>query len=225
MKERVDLDEFMELLNIPEFEKLIYHKIEELKCLLRNEIKIYRTIKDNFKKTACSNTYIFENDAPQKVHTYRFELSRVESRKWIPVKIEPLPPRGCSVDDIIPTSLIQHIVSYPVNPEKIRSYRLETAGTGKRQYHVAEFVKYSDDYLFGAVRQVEISEQKTSTQNQEPRIVKIDWDYEKKGDEQNYQDLFYYMQRYPEIKKCILGDFFHRLKPLLDSRLKRVSWS
>lgn len=221
MVTKVNQDELLELLNIPEFERLIYNKIEETKEILKDKIDSYKNIKEYLKKTTSRNPSYINDDPSRRVQIYRFEFNRIETMEWIPVMVDPLPPNGCSIEDIIPTSLVRHIASYPVNPHRVQNFKIETKETGIHRCQEVEFIRYSEDYLFGGIRLIDISEQNDSGNHAESLIVEIEWDYDKKGDEKNFQDLFYYMQRFPEIKNCILGDFFHRLKPRLDSRLRR----
>lgn len=224
MKSRVDIEEFCELLNIPEFERIIYHKIEELKHVLSEKINLYRNLKNSFKKTAYGHLQIYENIAPKKNQTYRFELDRLQNNKWILAKIEPYPQEDHDLDDIIPKSIIDHICSYETSPEKIYRYSGtgHAASTGKA--FEVEFTKYSDYHIFGAIREDEVQE-KAETEAAGMKIIEADWDYEEKGDEENFKELFHYMQKYPEIKKRIFGDFFHKAKPKVDNSAMPITLS
>jgi transposase-like protein len=224
MKNRIDIEEFCELLNIPEFERIIYHKIEELKHVLAEQINIYRNLKNSFKKTAYGHMQIYENKAPKGNQTYRFELDRLQNNKWLLSKIEPYPPEDFDIDDIVPQAIIEHISGYETSPEKI--YRYQGAGKARAtgRAYVVEFTKYSDHHILGAIREEEMPEKDVSEETG-MKIIEAEWNYEEKGDEENFRELFHYMQKYPEIKKRIFGDFFHKAKPKVDSSAMPITLS
>lgn len=59
MGKTVDIGEFIELLNIPQLERIFYHKIEEQKSLLRNEIASYKKLKRDFRSEAYGAIQLF----------------------------------------------------------------------------------------------------------------------------------------------------------------------
>jgi hypothetical protein len=224
MKNRIDMEEFSEFLNIPEFERIIYHKIEELKHVLADKIRIYKHLKNNFKKTAYGHLQIFENQETERKQTYRFELDFLQNNKWMITKIEPDLPEQCDINEIMPQAIIDHIVTYDTDPDQIFKY----TGPGKTQVgmknYEVEFTRYSDYHILGTIREGAIHRE-TSAEEMDMKIIKADWNYEQKGDEENFRELFHYMQKYPEIKKRIFGDFFHKAKPKVDNSAMNITLS
>ena len=70
------LDELTELLNIPQIERIIFHKVEELKLYLKDEVNLYKSLKSDFKRSAYGDMRICEDPGERKVQTYHFELNR-----------------------------------------------------------------------------------------------------------------------------------------------------
>lgn len=234
MTSRIDMDELSELINIPEFERIVYHKVEELKFVLADKINMYRNLKHNFKKTAYGHMHIFENESPEPVQVYRFELHEIEGNGWHLSKIEPPPPEGIDIEDVLPKRIIRHIIGYQTNHEKIYRYvgRGETAPELESSDHsedhsdifTVEFSKFSSNHILGTIRRADAQEAKGSGVK-DLKIIKADWHYEKNGDEENFRELFHYMQKYPEIKNQIFSEFFHRTKPRIDNQILNVTLS
>ncbi len=225
MTSRIDMEELAELINIPEFERIVYHKIEELKFVLADKINMYRNLKHNFKKTAYGHMHIFENELPRDIPVFRFELHEIEDSGWHLSKIEPNPPEGLDLEDILPRRIIEHIIGYETNHEKIYRYvgKGET-GSDAVDAHTVEFSKFSDNHILGTIRRADPQETKGSAVK-DLKIIKADWHYEKNGDEENFRELFHYMQKYPEIKNQIFSEFFHRTKPRIDNQILNVTLS
>jgi len=234
MTSRIDLDELSELINIPEFERIIYHKIEELKFVLADKINMYRNLKHNFKKTAYGHMHLFENETPKETPVFRFELHEIEDSGWHLSKIEPNPPEGVEIEDIIPRRIIKHIIGYETNHEKIYRYvgkgdtvgdsMSQTNGNDSGDAFTVEFSKFSENHILGTIRRAGPQEAKGSAVK-DLKIIKADWHYEKNGDEENFRELFHYMQKYPEIKNQIFSEFFHRTKPRIDNQILNVTLS
>ena len=234
MTSRIDMEELSELINIPEFERIVYHKIEELKFVLADKINMYRNLKHNFKKTAYGHMHIFENEAPEPTQVYRFEIHEIEGNGWHLSKIEPTPPEGADIEDILPRSIIKHIIGYETNHEKIYRYvgRGDTKSNGDSPDNgndngdsfTVEFSKFSSNHILGTIRKADPQEEKGSAVKN-LKIIKADWHYEKNGDEENFRELFHYMQKYPEIKNQIFSEFFHRTKPRIDNQILNVTLS
>jgi hypothetical protein len=219
MDDRININELMELLNIPDFERIIYHKVEELKYAFQEEISLYKNLKDHFKKTDNGNLLLYENLSPQRKLTYRFELHKTDNDEWTPVKIDPNPPHT-PIYDIIPQSIIDHISNFKTDPLRIYKYQSEITESENNHSFQVEFTKLSDEHIVGTIRESDPNEENAPKDNKkkETNVIYINDSFRKERDEDNYKELFYYMQKYPEIKDYIFAEFFIKLKPEFDNK-------
>jgi hypothetical protein len=220
MEARIDIEELTELLNIPEFERILYHKVEELKCVMADRISFYRNLKLKFRKTAYSTIQIYENGAPLKSPTYRFELDRREDGSWIPSIVEPYLPYQNDVERIIPGSVINCLVHCKTDPQKIYHLTVKdgcSKGSAADQTYRIEFSKYSDRHVMGTIRQDKGGEVEKTSCRKKSGIIDTNDQFEQIPDEVKYNELFYYMQKYSHLRYHIFSLFYMRLKADLDS--------
>lgn len=215
--EKINIDELAELLNIPEFERIIYHKVEELKYVMADRIQFYRNLKKNFKKTAYGHMQIYESHKPVQHQTYRFEVNRMENGNWIPIVVEPALPLDSDLDEILPPSVIKYISSFEKNPETIHHHQGSFRTLSGSQNFQLEFTRYSDDHILGTIRKREQAEgKKPDHRDTKLSVVKLDFPDSQRRSEHSYAVLFRYMQVYPEIGDQLLSYFNYILKPLAD---------
>jgi hypothetical protein len=214
MDKRIDIEELTELLNIPEFERIVYHKVEELKCVMSDRIDYYINLKNNFKKTAYGNLQIFENESFEGRRVYRFELSKSEEGRWIPTVVEPDLPAGCNVYDVIPPAVIKFVACFKTESNRIRKHKgsFQTT-TGKRQFSI-EFTKYSDFHILGTI--MESTEEFVAVSRDRQNVVKLDFPSQKSDTGNNFEELMHYMQTRPKIGEQMLNYFNYIIKPVED---------
>jgi hypothetical protein len=213
MRKQAIIDELNELMNIPWFERIIYHKLEELKISLREEITMYRKLKSNFKKTHQNHLYIFDNEHQKKIPTYRFELNKQENDEWILTKIEPFPNDGTKVDDIVPKSIINHISCVKTDRLRIHHYSGSGIPPKNGKSFDVEFTKYSDFHAFGTVHE---KPDELNWNEKSDQLNLMESNNGKIPDEIKYDELFYFMQKYPHVKYYILSYFYMKLRPDLE---------
>jgi len=217
MNRQQQINEIMELMNIPEFEKLIGIKVEELKIILDKQIKLYRNLKSEFSHGAEKRRLrSIENKSLEPVkETYFFELNRIEDTdhtrgcKWILRRMEPEPE--LDAEEVIPDSLIEILSSHSTDPLKIEfdefySDRL----AGKLD---VRSIKYNDARIFGTLRL--ISQNKKVTERS--GTITLDVPREEMEQEQRYTELFRYMEKYPQIREHIFTYFYMIQKPMVDN--------
>jgi hypothetical protein len=145
------INEFAELLNIPQFEKIIVHKIEELKVLFKDEIEIYQKTKNKFQNYVVGNMKICDEPGIERGTTYRFELNLTEDGSWFPVKIDPLPSGLIDRFEIVPKEVIVFISAFTPNPEKIEKVKNFTVSRSKERTYEFYFTRYSHHNAMGAI--------------------------------------------------------------------------
>ncbi len=152
---------------------------------------------------------------------YRFELSRYEGENWIPVRVDPLPPDGCTISQVIPDYVVKRILAKPVDLKRHYSMRVMVDDDLPVLCYDVKYVMVSADHLFGSIWLVSAPDRPASANDKKMLITRVDCRYEEKSEETNYWELLDYMQKYPEVKEHIFEYFFLKLKPKMDKRLKQ----
>lgn len=234
MQKQTILDELSELLNIPQVERIIHHKVEELKIFFRDEISLYQELKKDFQKAAYGDMQVCDQVEPENRHprkTFRFELDREEGGGWDVVEIEPSVPAGFAMADIIPPLIVDYMTSFKTHPTRIETvHRFTHPHLQGRVFHL-RFAKYSNYHLLGTITEIETQVQgegdvSGSETGEEPsNILHINDYYKKDTIELNYKQLMYYMEKYHSFREHIFGEFFMKWKPLLDKNLLELPQS
>lgn len=226
------LDELNELLNIPQFERIIYHKVEELKLYLKDEIDLYRTLKNNFKKSAYGDLQVWEGERQEDIppRSYHFELNLTENGRWMIGNLEPPPPPGYDAYDIVPEEVIAHLVSTGINPDRIEILRGFALEAFKDRTFDLRFTRYSEHHLLGTVQihAVPVQDQPESGEEDSvPDQLTEIYNYQQNSsdDESNFKELFYYMQKYPALKTYFFTELHMKMKPLIIGKLVEITSS
>lgn len=217
------LNELDELLNIPQFERIIFHKIEELKTYLRDEISLYRDLKEGFRGAAYGKMHIYEEKGQKKSLTYRFQLDKDTNGKWKITDIDPSLPPGIKTDDVVPPLIIKYMDTFSANAVKIETVPDFSHPDLEGRAFFLRFAKYSDRHLMGTVTEIQPKTEVPSTDSESEKLMDIN-DYYKRDDMGfNYKELMYYMEKFPALKEHIFSEFFMRWKPLIDKKLLKLS--
>ncbi len=231
MEKQKLLQELGELLNVPQIERIIAHKLEEVKNFYQDEIDLYLNIRNNFRKTVYGNMYVcegIEQDAPQTFPTYRFELDKDKKNTWKLTEIEPSLPPGYHVDDMFPPLIIDFMTSFDIHPTKIEAATHFTHPKLRGRTFNLRFTKYSDHHLLGTITEIQTQVSNTPatfTQEKElDNLVDINDYYKNDKAELNYKELMYYMEKYPAFREHIFSEFFMKWKPLIDGRLLKLDY-
>ena len=234
MQKQTILDELSELLNIPQVERIIHHKIKELKIFLRDEISLYQELKKDFQKAAYGDMQVCDQVEPENRHirkTFRFELDREEGGAWNIAEIEPTPPAGFAMADIIPPLIVNYMTSFKTHPTRIETaHRFTHPQLQGRVFHL-RFAKYSDYHLLGTITEIETRAQgegavsEAETGEEPGNVLHINDYYKKDTIELNYKQLMYYMEKYHSFREHIFAEFFMKWKPLLDKDLLELQQS
>ncbi len=217
------LDEMRILLNIPQFQKFMFHKLEELKKLFEEEVNFLMETRRKFQKSVYGTMEICTDaDQEENFQAFYFEALRLVSGKWW-TKVEPLPPPGYDIHDVIPDDIIQYINSTATVTRKTNT--IEKFSRPNLQ-HIAfdlKFLKYSDEYIFGNItprRQFIGPMSIPMSQPDAEEEGKIyQYNPNNRGDESNFQELQYYMKAFPALKAYIFTELHMRLKPLVLSNM------
>jgi len=152
---------------------------------------------------------------------YRFELSRYEGGNWIPVRVDPLPPDGCTISQVIPDIVVKSIVAQSVDLKRHHSIRVKVEQDLHVFFFDVKYIQVSADHLFGSIWISDAPDRVAGAHHPKMSITRVDCRYEEKSEETNYWELLEYMQKYPEVKEHIFEYFFLKLKPKMDKRLEQ----
>ena len=221
------LDELNELLNIPQLERILFHKVEELKLYFKDEIQRYRGLKEEFKRSAYGDLHVLggQRGKSKKVQAYHFELNRTKDGQWIATSIEPSPPSGCEIYDIIPEEIVQYIGSSNTGPDKIEVKKDFSLASLKGKAFDLRFLKFSDRHVLGTLKAYEIPPANGAEGEKTNHMTEI-YNYDKKETAKgNYKELFYYMQKYPELRRYFFTELHMKMKPLIMGNLVEITSS
>jgi hypothetical protein len=221
------LDELNELLNIPQLERILFHKIEELKLYFKDEIERYQRLKEDFRRSAYGDIHVLgdQRGKSKKSQTYYFELNQAKDNRWIASSIEPSPPSGCDIYDIIPEEIVQHIGSSTPGLGKIEIQREFSLPMLKGKAFDLRFLKYSDQYALGTLRGYKVPAENGAEEEKTNHMTEI-YNYDKKETDQgNYKELFYYMQKYPALRRYFFTELHMKMKPLIMGNLVEITAS
>lgn len=221
MEKQKLMDELDELLNIPQFERIIYHKVEELKSFLRDEVSLYRSLKKDFRKAAYGEMQLWEGSDQKRIQTqtYRFQLDKDAENRWVPTDIEPHLPPGFDVYDIIPMEIINYISGFKANPTKIEAVNQLTLPQLKGRVFNLRFAIYSDSHALGTISELKKPRESKVPGDEGDNLLDINDYYKNDALELNYKELMYYMEKFPAFKEHVFSEFFMRWKPLIDVQL------
>jgi hypothetical protein len=211
------LEELPELLNIPQLEGIIFHKVEELKLYFQEEIQQYRNLKENFRRTAYGNMEVLNvnNETGKKDQTYHFELHQFLDDPWTATSIEPSPPPGFEIYDIIPESLIEFIGSFVTPLKKTNTLKEFILDSMEGRTFDLNFVKFSERHVLGTIKNSKTPASNITADDVPDPMTHI-YNYDKKDTEKgDYKELIYYMQKYPALKQYFLTEFHMKVKPLI----------
>lgn len=227
------INELLELINIPEIEAAVFHHLNLIKREVEEEINLYRNLKSGFKLTVYGDLYIYTGQKREGFPVYYFELRRKARNHWVLADINPQPPDNVDIDEIVPQEIIDQLGAENIEPDRIKYLQNEVETTSGYKSYALRFAKYSDSLVLGNIRQIKTwrkqgrkkkaiqpSEDQSGHQSDsDSRIVKSASDFRDHDDLETIETLFYYIQKYPEVKKQMCEDFYTRIKPYIDRKM------
>lgn len=120
---------------------------------------------------------------------------------------------------ILPPPLISCMALCEADPEKMETIHdyFDTPG-GRRLFEV-RFSRYTHDHILGNVRIGESAKGKSSRSEgqileskESLMIAEADWSNGDQYNEDHFDDLFYCMRAFPEVKQRVFEDFYNRIK-------------
>ena len=224
------LEEIGDLLSIPQLERIIFHKIAELKFLFKDEVDRYKELKESFKRAAYGEIQVVEPveagaETERKTQTYHFEIDIDSNNEWTATSLEPSPPPGYEIHDIIPDEIVKYIVSFKTAPGKIETQKEISFPAIEGKVFDLSFVKYSDRHILGTINASHAPSKDGKEDKPLDDLTDIYYYNQAKDDEGNFKDLIYYMQKYPSVKHYFLTELNMKMKPLILGKLIDITSS
>jgi hypothetical protein len=213
------------LLNIPQIERLLAHKIAELRNIYKDEIDFYLAIRRQYIENTYKKMYVYEENDEEKKHilsTYRFEIDKCKNNKWTVTEIDPTPQAGKTTDEIFPNFLIHYMASFAINPGRIEVVNNFSHPKLKGKLYNLRFTKYSEYHILGTIAEVKDEIVKKDIPGAESNLVDITDHYKNDNIELNYKELMDYLEKYPAFREHIFSEFFMKWKPLIDWKLLKL---
>lgn len=210
-------DILFELLNIPEAEEILLLKAAELEITFGDKLAQYRDIKNHFRKTQRDNMLIFKNRRPvEKLQSYSFELKRIAQRsaevgyRWVIDRIEPKPTEPA--EKVIPVEFFSTITYWNPSPHKIESLTGFKSESLNERFDIT-FTKCSKSHVVGNIRRHR--KRRTVAPDSDTGSVQSRTHFGDSGPERNedYLELYRYMEQYSYIRKHVFSLFTLVLKP------------
>lgn len=205
MSKQERIAELLELMKVPEVAKVMFLALDEAKGKLKSEIDRYRKSEGLFKKV---------RETIQK-HSYRFELKKGEDDEWHIMNISPPPQNNIDIEAIIHTDIFPHIRLNAMFSGEVDIID-EFISKNKHNYNV-QFIKFTDSHIFGIIS--EIVANRNGECQKEIEYDEVDWKNEKATMEERYREIFYYMEKEPNIREFIFDYFFMLLRPDSEKKL------
>jgi hypothetical protein len=143
----------------------------------------------------------------------------------VATSIEPSPPSGYEIYDIVPEKIIEYIGSFTSPPGKIEKLEKFSLPTLKEKVFDLTFTKYSEWHALGTIRSCKIPTDDI-TKDKKPDHMTDIYYYNKEDTEKgDYKELFYYMQKYPPLRHYFFTEFHMKVKPLIEGDLVEITSS
>jgi len=202
------LGEIAELLKVPNFKGSIYHKVEELKFILKDEIDQYKCIMNLLESPE-------EHALPREHKQERFSLF-YNGRTWNP-------------SSSLPQSIIDYLIQYDITPGQIILKHLVTLNEityevtfeKPNKNTIEGFYSQRHDYKKdnqgkNPLQPLNSKVLQPGARNQAPAQLHSRW---AKQEPQLLKMLFEYLIHHEKFYHYIMDDFLLRWKPLIDKGL------
>ncbi len=210
--------ELEDLLHVPQFERILHHKVEELKLYLHDEISLYRDLRKQFRKSTYGKLTVAGEEKSTGPQVYRFHLEQMQPGEWSVMELEPTVFADIGTYGIIPREIIKHISHYPPNPVKIEELSNFVHPYLEGRFFNICFARYSDAHIFGTISELEGSAG-PAAEDSVPGVVDIEDAYAAADPGTNMHELSVYMKKYPQLREHLLAEFYLKWKPLLEKKL------
>jgi len=205
----IDIIELMEILNVPEIEKYLYYAVQNCKTgEYADKLNIFTGKKKALRQALFESFYPGNNNSTKESHTplYWFEVHRYGKGHWEIKELEPTPPPYFEKSEIIPGDIIQLIVAYPVNPDRVERLTNVSSHLCAKNYDL-QFTRISRYMVCGTI-----------AENQQAREQRVKNQIFTRSEqlEVAYRVMFYYMEKFPKLRSYLFNEFFSILKPAID---------
>ena len=203
------IEEIKDLVEIPEIERILHHKVKELKNVLSKNIHLYRDIEESLLELKPPKN-------PGKMHLcgQLFELTLIGKKTWIPSI--PDQPNDCDIYDIIHREIIDFIVKYGVQTGMpILLPGITFPELKKRKFDLS-FEKINNKRFIGIINEYEHEHE----HGEAKKIVKIKKQEGKVDPSEKYKkikELNHYLIKSDDYFLHVTSEFKCRWKRLIDS--------
>jgi transcriptional regulator with XRE-family HTH domain len=195
-----------ELLKFPDIGKSLFHKIEELKGILSENIEKYCPLIEKHPKRKTSHT-------PEGT---RFELRRIGEKLWVPSIPEN---RRCNAYAVIPQPIIDYIVNHRKKTGVIYMKPGLRFSDLPGQVYDLIFEKTSQKYIWGIIQERQENLSEFIYPNGQA-VKYVSQDVGENSDKKEVLKLvLYYLLNNQDYYTHVTAEFFYHWKPLIDCQL------
>ena len=206
MENEKTIQDAKELLKFPNIGKSLFHKIEELKGVLSENIENYFPLIEEHpqRKTSCT---------PGGT---RFELRRLSEKLWVPSIPEN---RSSNAYEVIPQPIIDYIVNHQKKKGVIEMKPGLSFPDIPGQVFDLIFEKSSPKYIWGIIQKCQENISEFIYPNRQA-VKTASQDMGENSDKQEVLKLvLYYLLNNQDYYTHVTAEFFYHWKPLIDSQL------
>ena len=195
-----------ELLKFPNIGKSLFHKIEELKGILSENIEKYCPLIEKHPQRQTGHTPVGT----------RFELRRISEKLWIPSISEN---RSSNAYEVIPQPIIDYIVNHREKTGVIEMKPGLRFPDIPGQVFDLIFEKSSPKYIWGIIQKCQESISEFIYPNRQA-VKSASQDVGENSDKQEVLKLvLFYLLNNREYYTHVTAEFLYHWKPLIDSQL------
>jgi hypothetical protein len=195
-----------ELLKFPNIGKSLFHKIEELKGVLSENIEKYCPLIEKHPQRKTSH--------PQG--GTRFELRQLSEKLWVPSIPEN---RNSNAYEVIPQPIIDYIVNHQKKTGVIEMKPGLSFPDIPGQVFDLIFEKSNPKYIWGIIQK----SQENTSEFIYPNRQAVKPDPQDVGEHSDKQEVLklvlYYLLNHQDYYTHVTAEFFYHWKPLIDSQL------
>jgi len=195
-----------ELLKFPNIGKSLFHKIEELKGVLSENIEKYCPLIETHPQRKASHPPVGT----------RFELRRLSEKLWVPSIPEN---RNSNAYEVIPQPIIDYIVNHQKKTGVIEMKPGLSFPDIPGQVFDLIFEKSNPKYIWGIIQKSQENISEFIYPNRQA-VKSAPRDVEDHSDKQEVLKLvLYYLLNHQDYYTHVTAEFFYHWKPLIDSQL------
>ncbi|NIM11578.1 MAG: hypothetical protein GTO45_05745 [Candidatus Aminicenantes bacterium] len=205
----VNLYTLIELVKIPEFNRYLRLKVDDVKNGTLNKYAVeYKKKEDKYNEELFIRIRDQQEEAGEEEYPplYWFELTRFRLWDWGITILSPWPPPYEPYYNVVPRDIIRRITaSFPVDPDMVITIKALQSKEVDKKVDL-QFVRLSSNHIVGTVRE---------NLDDWQEVFNGDRDVLEKDLDAAFRLFFYYLHKYPDLNKEFMQRYIKKMIPKL----------